>query len=239
MSLSVRLRAWLHGTATHAARHDGAWAGVIAAIAVFGAMSGVIDSAAAHARAGGAFAAKIVESLAAAPIAPPQPRPVRVRWEGRDVDGDGAADFLNPTGLQPRGFDHYGFGYFGASRDGGVRRHEGLDYRAQAGQPVRAPLSGYVTKIGLAYPGDTVLKYVEISNPALRYKARVFYVDPSVAEGQAVHMGDVVGTAHSLQDRYPEGMTDHVHLELTAPDGEKFDPNKVILARVEVIPLIG
>jgi murein DD-endopeptidase MepM/ murein hydrolase activator NlpD len=127
---------------------------------------------------------------------------VVVRWIGRDVDGDGAGDFINPTGGKVRGFDDYGFGHYGASRDGGSRSHAGLDYVATAGQRVLAPLSGYVTKIGYTYVGDTDLRYVEIRNPALRYKARVFYVDPSVDVGQTVRLGDTVGRAHTLQERY-------------------------------------
>jgi hypothetical protein len=39
-------------------------------------------------------------------------------------------------------------------------------------------MSGYVTKIGYAYAGDTGLKFVEITNPALGYVARAFYVTP-------------------------------------------------------------
>ena len=174
-------------------------------------------------------------ALAGAP-AVADPRPVTLRWEGRDVDGDGAGDFFNPTGGQVRTQDHYGYGRYGAPRDGGTRDHKGVDYIARAGQPVRAPISGYVTKIGLAYAGDTELKFVEIRNPALRYEARVFYVDPGVVEGQSVHLGDVIGTMHTLQHKYPEGMTDHVHLELAGPDGAKFDATRVIVAHVVVLP---
>src|SRR5690606_26576081 len=78
---------------------------------------------------------------------PPRMETVMV-WDGEDVDGDGQADFVNPTGQAPRIHDSYGSGAFGASRDGGSRHHEGVDYTAQAGQDVRAPISGFVTKIG-------------------------------------------------------------------------------------------
>src|SRR5205085_2939217 len=138
----------------------------------------------------------------------------RLVWEGDDVDGDGKADFANPTGHEMRGHDAYGEGEFGASRDGGVRRHEGVDFIADAGQAVAAPMSGYVTKIGFAYPGDHVLKFVEITNPALHYQARVFYVDPTVEVGDTVAVGEAIGRAHTLQRKYPGGMTNHVHLEV-------------------------
>jgi hypothetical protein len=162
----------------------------------------------------------------------PPPEPVmELVWQGADLDGDGRADFANPTGQAPREHDAYGEGRFGARRDGGSRRHEGVDYAARPGQPVHAPISGYVTKIGYAYAGDTRLKFVEITNPALRIAARVFYINPKVEEGDAVAIGRPVGTARSLQRRYPGGMTDHVHLEIIDRRGVRIDAEEVLTAQ--------
>jgi murein DD-endopeptidase MepM/ murein hydrolase activator NlpD len=163
----------------------------------------------------------------------PSPVPLRLVWTGADVDGDGQPDFVNPTGKGLRQTDAYGYGAFDASRDGGARRHEGVDFMAEAGQPVVAPISGYVTKIGFAYPGDDTLKFVEISNPALHYEARVFYVDPKVVVGQVVRLGDVIGVHHTLEHKYPDGMTDHVHLEITDTRGAHIDATRVITAHDE------
>jgi murein DD-endopeptidase MepM/ murein hydrolase activator NlpD len=157
-------------------------------------------------------------------LAPPAPA-----WEGRDIDGDGAPDFANPTGAAPRGHDRFGDGYFHASRDGGARAHEGVDYDSRPGQDVAAPISGYVARIGYAYPGDERFKYVEIDNPALHLQARVFYIDPHVAVGESVELGRPIGTADSLQGRYA-GITDHVHLEIEER-GRKIDAQTVILAK--------
>ena len=93
-----------------------------------------------------------------------------------------------------------------------------------------APISGYVSKIGYAYPDDQSLKFVEIENPALHLTARAFYVDPHVAVGDAVAVGQPIGQAHSLQHRYPLGITDHVHLEIVER-GRKMDAETLILAR--------
>lgn len=162
----------------------------------------------------------------------PEPAPQKTLiWTGADVDGDGAPDFVNPTGKASRTEDAYGYGRFGASRDGGVRQHEGVDWMVEAGQPVLAPISGYITRIGFAYANAPDLKYVEVTNPALGYVARIFYVDPSVAVGQTVRLGEPVGAAHSLQARYPGGMTDHVHMELAGPDQRRFDATEVLTAR--------
>lgn len=152
-------------------------------------------------------------------------------FEGRDVDGDGAADFANPTGEAPREHDGYGGGHFGASRDGGSREHAGVDYEAEAGQTVVAPISGYVTKVGYCYGDEPGLRYVEIKNPALNLSARVLYVRADVKVGEAVRLGSPIGRAATLQDRYP-GITDHVHLEIR-DRGRTVDPERVIVARLE------
>jgi murein DD-endopeptidase MepM/ murein hydrolase activator NlpD len=160
-------------------------------------------------------------------------RPVRKElvWSGADIDGDGAADFANPTGAAPRGHDEFGEGQFGARRDGGSRSHEGVDYVAVAGQDVKAPISGYVTKIGFAYAGSPDLKFVEITNPALGYVSRAFYVSPDVEVGEAVRLGQAIGTVESLQGHYP-GITDHVHLEVMQPGGRRIDAAELITRKL-------
>jgi murein DD-endopeptidase MepM/ murein hydrolase activator NlpD len=169
---------------------------------------------------------------------PPSVEPVRVQaslptWEGVDLDGDGRADLADPTGREPRDVDAYGEGRFHAPRDGGSRQHDGVDYVASAGQVVDAPISGYVTKIGYAYPGDHALRFVEIENPALHLQARVFYVDPDVAVGDAVAVGRPIGHAHTLQKKYPGGIVDHVHLELSDRRGRKLDASTMIVAHAD------
>ena len=150
-------------------------------------------------------------------------------FEGEDIDGDGTADFANPTGKAVREHDDFGYGHFGASRDGGAREHEGVDYVGVAGQDVIAPIAGEVTRMGYAYNTEPGLKYVEITNAALGYKARVFYVNPSVAIGETVELGEKLGSLKTLQHKYA-GITDHVHLELY-DDGERVDATEVIVAR--------
>lgn len=186
-----------------------------------------------------AEAAARVQALAVFTSAPrAAPAPIQVQasfptWQGVDLDGDGQADVADPTGREPRDVDAYGEGRFHAVRDGGARLHEGVDYVARAGQVVDAPISGYVTKIGYAYPGDHVLRFVEIENPALHLQARVFYVDPDVTVGQAVAVGHPIGHAHSLQKKYPGGIIDHIHLEIADRRGRKLDAATLILARTD------
>jgi len=176
----------------------------------------------------------VVQRLLAQLEARPQ-RAVRreLVWSGADIDGDGAPDFANPTGAAPRGHDDFGDGQFGARRDGGAREHEGVDYTATAGQAVKAPISGYVTKIGFAYAGSSDLKFVEITNPALGYVARAFYVNPGVEVGQTVRLGQPIGRVESLQRHYP-GITNHVHLEVMEPGGERVNAAALIVRKVVV-----
>ena len=92
------------------------------------------------------------------------------------------------------------------------------------------------SKIGLAYPGDQRFHYIQITNPALHYEARVFYVDPLVHEGQAIHIGQAIGRDHSLQARY-RGITNHVHLEIERIGGRKLDPTRFIAERMQPVQL--
>ena len=170
---------------------------------------------------------------AAQPALPPVKR--ELAWTGADLDGDGQPDFVNPTGKAVRGCDGFGCGGFGSRRDGGDRRHQGTDFDASPHQAVRAPISGFVSKIGEAYVDDGRYHFVEITNPALHYTARIFYVDPSVKEGQAVRLGQPIGHDHSLEPRYP-GITNHVHLELSRRGGRKIDAARVIFTRLMDAP---
>jgi murein DD-endopeptidase MepM/ murein hydrolase activator NlpD len=141
-----------------------------------------------------------------------------------DVDGDGVADYANPTHGPIRGRDAYGTGAFGSDRDAGARKHEGADYVVSAGAVVDAPISGVVTRLGFAYPGDQSLRYIEVNNSASAMTARILYVKPSVAEGQRVIAGDPIGVAESLATRYPRGITNHVHVQISNGDHVFLNP---------------
>ena len=147
---------------------------------------------------------------------------------GADINGDGAPDFVNPTGKPARGKDSYGSGEFGASRTGHI--HAGVDYVAQAGQQVVAPIAGFVTKVGFAYRDSAHYRYIEITNRLTGYTARVMYVGPEVQEGQTLALGQPIGRAQTLQTRYPS-ITDHVHLEIARLGGRQVNAAALIAVR--------
>jgi murein DD-endopeptidase MepM/ murein hydrolase activator NlpD len=120
-----------------------------------------------------------------------------------------------------RGSDAQGKGYFGASR--GDRTHKGVDFVAKPGEPVRAFMAGTVSKLGFPYADKPAFRYVEvkrINGDNLRY----FYVSPTVAVGDQISAGEMLGTCQELP--YP-GITQHYHFEVIAR-GEYADPIKYL-----------
>lgn len=181
--------------------------------------------------AGGAALGGRAEAVTA-PASIPQPSaaPAGDTPAGVDLDEDGRYDLAWPLTLGERGEDAYGSGAFGASRDGGRRRHNGLDLVAPVGAPIRAPISGIVTRVGQAYSGDAELQFIEITSPTTQYSARVLYVGPSRAPGAQVAAGEIIGRAQDLGRRYASGMTNHVHVEFTDRRGAVLDPLAVLPA---------
>ena len=138
--------------------------------------------------------------------------------EAMAAPGDGIASverrWVNPTDGEVRGCDAKGCGNFGASRDGGRRRHLGVDYVGSPGQGVVAVTSGTVDKIGFPYGDDLSYRYVRIKTTD-GYVVRELYVLPSdgIRVGTEVTAGQQIGTLQSLQTRY-SGITDHVHIDI-------------------------
>lgn len=147
-------------------------------------------------------------------------QPPPVIW-AVDKDGDGVTDYYNPAHGGVRNVDAFGSGRFGASRDGGKRTHEGVDYIIAPGAAVHSPISGEVARLGYAYAGDKY-RLVEIVNSETKMKARVLYVAPQVKVGDVITAGQLIGVAQDLNERYP-GITNHVHVELRGPRQELID----------------
>ena len=133
--------------------------------------------------------------------------------------------FVNPTGKGVRGCDEQGCGGYNASR--GSRSHRGTDYSAAPGQDVLAISDGIITKIGYPYGDDISYRYIQIDSSD-GYQIREFYITPNrdINFGSSVRVGQVIGTAQSLQPRYPN-ITDHIHVEIRLNE-KLIDPASVI-----------
>ena len=109
-----------------------------------------------------------------------------------------------------------GQGRFNAPRGG--RRHNGTDYLCEPNQPVRAPISGTITRIVYPYEKggytgceivgdrvDIVMFYLRLGNGMV---------------GQYVMKGGVIGYAQDISKKYGKEMKPHIHLRITRCDPE-------------------
>lgn len=121
---------------------------------------------------------------------------------------------LKPLGpilarMRLRGQDQHGYGYFGASRSGGSRQHNGIDLVCTPGEAVFSPVAGTVQRYADPY-GDGRYGGILIEGGELSVK--MFYLSPVVPVGTKVRRGQQIGVAQAISKKYP-GITEHIHLE--------------------------
>ena len=108
--------------------------------------------------------------------------------------------------------------WYNASRDGGARLHNGIDFEAAPGTPLVSTVDGVVTKVGQPYgevlnAGEPTYRFVEVTT-ADGYVTRLLYVDPSVKVGDRVRAGKSrIGVAQDITLRYADNPY-HVHFEM-------------------------
>jgi hypothetical protein len=113
--------------------------------------------------------------------------------------------------------------FFGGDRDGGARRHEGIDIFAPRGTPVIAAEAGQVTRVGDTPRGG--------KNVWVRGDNRSFYYahldSIAVSPGDRVRRGDVLGTVGNTGN----AITTNPHLH--------FGIYKFAQGAVDPLPLVG
>jgi murein DD-endopeptidase MepM/ murein hydrolase activator NlpD len=131
--------------------------------------------------------------------------------------------FTNPTNGHIRQSDKFGSGQFNASRDGGKRHHNGLDFIARSGEPVKSPISGYFERFSFPYKDDLRFHGVVIRGSGVfqELEVKIFYVT-GLCFG-SVEAGDIIGYAQDITTRY-NGITNHVHMEVRK-NGHIVSPN--------------
>lgn len=126
-----------------------------------------------------------------------------------------------------RGTDSWGSGVFGASRDGGSRVHQGLDFVTVVGDAIHAPITGIVMGIGYAYE-DANLGSISIrgKNEYDGWFVQLLYVMRIAGLGMAsrVEVGDPIGQAQdvagywrSKKPGHVGDMQNHLHLRTSVP----------------------
>ena len=81
--------------------------------------------------------------------------------------------------------------FFGAARDGGQRRHEGVDIFAPRGTPALASTNGVISRVGVNELGGNI---VFLSDNARNQRLYYAHLDRwNVSDGQRVSIGDTVG----------------------------------------------
>ena len=81
--------------------------------------------------------------------------------------------------------------YFGAARDGGRRRHEGIDIFASRGTPAVASVAGVITGVGSNSLGGNVATLRDNERGISLYYAHLDHWN--VSNGQHVSVGDTIG----------------------------------------------
>uniref|UniRef100_A0A8C1E9I1 Si:ch211-132p1.4 n=1 Tax=Cyprinus carpio carpio TaxID=630221 RepID=A0A8C1E9I1_CYPCA len=119
-----------------------------------------------------------------------------------------------------RGCDKkYGCGNYGASRDGGKRRHAGLDIVCADGATVYAPFDVKLNGKAVPYKKNNAINDgINLSGGGLCFK--LFYVKPISYFG-TLKKGQKIGTLLPMQKVYP-GITSHVHVQMC----DRSDPTK-------------
>jgi RHS repeat-associated protein len=145
-------------------------------------------------------------------------------------------DLINPSGGALRGQDAYGNGHFGASRDGGGRKHMGIDILTTVGQNLVSPVTGKAVNYIGTTSGKPMIDIIP-SNAALGIdKVRILYVNMpggvkawnsyNVTAGQTL-----IGTAADLGTLgYPKAITPHIHVQVMV-GGKWVDPTPYFFGR--------
>lgn len=135
-----------------------------------------------------------------------------------------ARKFFPPVKLvRIRGCDAMGCGYFGASRDGGSRRHLGIDIMTNPGEWVYAPISGAVSIF--QYNGMWAVRITKGKEIV-----KILYLSSVNADsGDYIYAGTKIGRAANMVPYYGAGMTNHIHLEYIVSGAHKNPASKLVI----------
>lgn len=122
---------------------------------------------------------------------------------------------------------------WGVDRDKGARRHEGIDIFAPFRTPVLAVANGTVTRVNTNNLGGKVVWFRPENKNYTLYYAHLD--EQSVADGQAVVVGDTLGRMGTTGNA--KGGLPHLHLGIYT-NGGAVDPLPFVDPTVQVLPKI-
>ncbi|MBC8155788.1 MAG: M23 family metallopeptidase, partial [Bacteroidetes bacterium] len=110
--------------------------------------------------------------------------------------------------------------YFGQPRDGGKRRHEGIDIFAPRGTPALASIDGVISGVGESRLGGNVVWLSDAKHDQRLYYAHLDRFN--VTNGQRVAVGDTVGFVGNTGNARTTGP--HLHFGVYALGEGALDP---------------
>ena len=130
------------------------------------------------------------------------------------------------VGVRPRDLDDS----WGAPRDGGVRKHKGIDIFAHRGTQVIAVMDGVISYIGDQPKGGHCL-WLTTENGASFYYAHLDRWAPGIYEGMEVQSGDLLGFVGNTGNALTT--PPHLHFQINQND-ETVNPYPILVAAVPV-----
>ena len=130
---------------------------------------------------------------------------------------------------------------FGAARDNGARKHEGLDIMAPMGREVLACVSGKIlTKKWNDLGGNTI--WLQGDDGKVYYFAHLSAYREGISDGERVRAADVIGFVGNTGDA--QGKSPHLHFEVhDTRGGPAYDPfpiltqDGILVMSIPVTPL--
>ncbi|RYF74870.1 MAG: M23 family peptidase [Cytophagaceae bacterium] len=110
--------------------------------------------------------------------------------------------------------------FFGVARDGGRRRHEGIDIFAPKGTPALAAVNGVISRVGVNELGGNVVFLTDNERQQRLYYAHLDRFN--VTDGQRVSIGDTVGFVGNTGNARTTGP--HLHFGIYSFDEGAVDP---------------
>ncbi|MEZ0483779.1 peptidoglycan DD-metalloendopeptidase family protein [Fibrella aquatica] len=110
--------------------------------------------------------------------------------------------------------------YFGVARDGGRRRHEGIDIFAPRGTPAVASVDGVISRVGVNELGGNVVFLTDNDRQQRLYYAHLDRFN--VTDGQRVSIGDTVGFIGNTGNARTTGP--HLHFGIYSFNKGAVDP---------------